>query len=295
MEDYLMKAVFDKNHQETLELLKEDVDLNHIVKFIGKHRTNKDLVSILHLAVCVFKEKEEVHIIEKMLKKKANPNLLNIFHIGPMHVAFQKQDESLINLLLKYGAVVDPFIIDLCIKHEVSEQIRMYYYYFVDLATQPESHSSGFFDLHPLHMALLSKDLYGVDLLISRGVSINIATRTRRWTLLHIVANRYEGTTALITRIDEEDKTEAKRFEVLRCLLAKGCDVTIPALDGKTALHYAWERRDFDCCKMLLEPYVAAMQRGVYVDRNLLDQITASHELHTFVGGLMHTIRYANR
>lgn len=129
----------------------------------------------------------------------------------------------------------------------------------------------------PLHTASREVHADVVDLLISRGGSVNALATEDQWTPLHFATcGRYHPTSYLY--VPEESwnmATSPSRLETARILLKNGANVQATASDGRTALHGAAEKGDIDLIRFLLE-------RGGNV--NAATTMGKETALHTVVG-----------
>lgn len=107
----------------------------------------------------------------------------------------------------------------------------------------------------PLHTACHEVHADVVDLLISRGASVNEVATEDQWTPLHFATcGRHHLTSHMY--VPEESwntATSISRLKTAQILLKSGANIQATAPDGLTALHGAAEKGDIDLIRFLLE------------------------------------------
>ena len=128
----------------------------------------------------------------------------------------------------------------------------------------------------PLHTACHEVRADVVDLLISRGASVNELATEDQWTPLHfaICGRHHLSSHIYVPEESWNTSTSTSRLETAQILLKNGANIQATACDGRTALHGAAEKGDIDLMRFLL-------QQGANV--NATATIAGETALHTVV------------
>lgn len=107
----------------------------------------------------------------------------------------------------------------------------------------------------PLHTACHEVHADVVDLLISRGSSVNELATEDQWVPLHFATcgRHYMTSNIYVSEESWNTATSTSRLQTVQILLKNGANIQATASDGRTALHGAAQKGDINLIRFLLE------------------------------------------
>ncbi len=197
-------------------------DLVDKVKLLLESGENPNIISNLY-HLCLGTKNET--IIQLLLEN--TPNFYD--SISPLDIAILKENETIIELLVHYGAILNMYkTLSTVIDHNKMAIIMIFFKHNYPLGSQP------------LYYAIEKNDVDIVKLLIEYKVPLNhalhIASRNKNMEMVQLLLDNK----ANLNELDDEGNTpimSTRSMKMMRFLVDKGADVSIVNAEGNSLLH----------------------------------------------------------